>query len=837
MALEHYRDKRDFERSPEPRGVAHRQKAGQLAYVVQKHDASRLHYDFRLEFDGVLKSWAIPKGPSTDPADKRLAVHVEDHPLDYGSFEGTIPHGQYGGGTVMLWDRGWWEPAEDPASGFAKGHLRFTLHGERLTGDWSLVRLDPSRQRGKQESWLLIKSNDAAATPGAGTGLVDKADASVATRRSMAAIAKAEPSGRPAADEAHKRPRRSAQKGHALPDDVRPALATLVAQAPEGDEWLHEIKFDGYRILARLDRGKATLISRNGLDWTAKFPEIAKAIAGMAVKNAVLDGEIVSMDQQGKTDFGALQDALSRHETGGLVYMIFDLPVLDGEDLRAAPLEVRKARLAPLLVETGDLRLAYSDHYIGDGARVWAQICKLGLEGIVSKRRDAPYRAGRSGSWLKTKCDRRDEFVIIGFTDPAGTRRGFGALLLGYYDTAGRLVYAGRVGTGFSQTFLADFRASLARIGRKHPTVPLPDGAPGQGVHWVTPRFVAEIAYAQWTRDGVLRHSRFIALREDKSPSEIILSPPKQPADAPPPSSTRDAGMVGHTRISHPDRVLYPDLGITKLALAEYYAASADWILPYLVDRPLSMLRCPDGVAGECFFQKHLRAGIPKTLGQVRIEEKHGTGTYLVVRDLDGLLGLVQMGVIELHPWGSTTHHLEKPDQLIFDLDPAEDVAWTRVTEAALTLRDLLDALGLESFVKSSGGKGLHVVAPIRPELDWDQAKAASLAIAELLAHEAPDRYTTTLAKQARTGRIFIDYLRNGRGATAVAAYSVRARAGATVATPLGWDEVERSVRGDQFTVATVPGRLAGLAEDPWRRFHGHAQTLGRAALRKLGMG
>jgi len=818
MALEHYRQKRKFDRTPEPAGEARPRKNPHLAYVIQKHDASRLHYDFRLELDGVLKSWAIPKGPSTDPGDKRLAVHVEDHPIEYGGFEGIIPKGQYGGGTVMLWDRGWWEPDGDADAGYAKGHLSFTLHGEKLRGSWSLVRLDASRQRGKQESWLLIKGKDEAATPGAGTELIERRTASVASRREMAAIARAEERvwHSDGGGETAKKPRAKARR---LPDAVKPMLATLVDAAPEGDDWLHEIKFDGYRILARRDRDEARLISRNGLDWTRKFPEIAQS-AGAIAAGTMLDGEVVLMKPDGTTDFGGLQDAISRGDTGDLVYMAFDLLAERGMDLRDTPLEERKSALAGLVARTDDRRLRYSDHQVCHGPRIFAEACKLGLEGIVSKRRGGAYRAGRDLDWRKTKCDQRDEFVIVGFTEPAGARQGFGALLLGRHDAAGTLVYAGRVGTGFSRGFLASFEKRLAATVRKRPTVALPKGLSVRGIHWVKPDLVAEIGFAQWTRDGVLRHARFVGLRDDKSPSEVSM--PRQPTTG--------------VRITHPDRVLFPAKGITKQGLADYYAAVADWILPYLIDRPLSMLRCPEGVGHECFFQKHLRAGVPKSLGTIEITEKHGTETYLLIRDLDGLLGLVQMGVIELHPWGSTARRLEQPDHLIFDLDPAEGLAWERVTEGALAVRDLLDALGLESFAKTSGGKGLHVVVPLAPEIEWPRAKEFAHAVAAYLAKELPDNYTATLSKQARTGRIFIDYLRNGRGATAVAPYSVRARDGATVSVPVSWDEVKDGIRADRFTLTDVPQRLAGLKTDPWAGFLQHRQKVRATVLQKLGV-
>jgi bifunctional non-homologous end joining protein LigD len=862
MALSEYKRKRDFKKTPEPPGgpVAPG-KAGALSFVVQKHAARRLHYDFRLELDGVLKSWAVPRGPSLDPGEKRLAVHVEDHPLEYGGFEGVIPQGQYGGGTVLLWDRGHWTPLDpDPSRAYEKGTLKFELDGEKLHGRWALVRMGGRKAAAERaDNWLLIKERDAEALPGSGEAIVEENPLSVESGRAMAQIAAdrdrvwesnhAEPEPEPAAPKRRTKPppvRVAGARKAPLPDKLEAQLAKLAEAPPDGPEWLHEIKYDGYRLLARIARGQVRLLTRNGLDWTAKFPVLAERMAALPVTTAVIDGEVVDLDADGTTSFAGLQDKIASGRTEALFFYAFDLLHLDGWDLTPAALEDRKATLARIIPADSAGMLRYSDHQAGNGPGFFAQACRFELEGVVSKRRDKPYRPGRNDNWLKVKCANREEFVVIGFTDPAGQRHGIGALLLGYYDRAGVLHYAGRVGTGFADDQLKRLRERLDRIElAKCPVAALPKGVPLKGVHWTAPKLVAEVRFGNWTADAILRHASFEGLREDKSATEVVREVPGTGGRAGKAAKAagaveqraRDGSMtVEGVRLTHPDKVLYPDQGITKLDLAHYYAAIADWALPHLADRPLSLVRCPEGQGKTCFFQKHVGSGVPDQLGRVEIAEKSGSETYLVVRDLSGLMALVQIGVLEIHPWGSTTKKLETPDRVTFDLDPDVALPWERVAEAALEIREVLTRLGLQSFAKTTGGKGLHVVVPLTPRLDWDEVKGFTRAVAMRLAEEAPERYLAVASKASRRGRIYIDYLRNSRGATAIGAYSARARPGAPVSTPLFWEEVERAVRPETFTVATVPARLEGLKSDPWAGIGKLRQSISTAVRRRFGL-
>jgi len=853
MALEEYRRKRDFRKTPEPAGKAPARKkaTAPLAFVIQEHKARRLHFDFRLELDGVLKSWAVPKGPSLDPGEKRLAVEVEDHPLDYGGFEGIIPEGQYGGGTVLLWDRGTWIPADpDPAAAHAKGMLKFELHGKKLHGNWALVRMGGKAARERRPNWLLVKERDEAAVPHSGDAVVMDNPLSVETGRSLEAIAEDRDrvwnSRKGEATPRHPPDRiRGARKGR-MPGNLKPQLATPVTAAPAGPEWLHEIKYDGYRLFADIEHGEVRLITRSGLDWTAKFAELARAFGQLPVDTALIDGELVHLASDGTTNFSGLQDAIASGKTGALNFFAFDLLHRDGWDLTGATLEDRKAALADIIPPDTEGILRYSDHQAGQGPAVLRQASSLGLEGIVSKRRDAPYRPGRGGAWLKVKCRNREEIVVIGFTDPEGKREGFGALLAGYYDPLGTLRYAGRVGTGFSAERLADLRKQLDALVVKAPPVTLPKEAPRKGVHWVRPALVAEVEFAGWTTDSILRHASFQGLREDKSPRQVVydasmartvepstthMSPSS--ADAPP--RARDGSMMFEgVRLTHPDRVLYPGEALTKLDLARYYQAVAERALPNLVHRPLTLVRCPGGQGKPCFYQKHLGKGAPEAIGHVDITEDGETVAYPVIENLAGLVGLVQMNVIELHPSGAGVDKLDNPDRITFDLDPDEGLAWPRVTEAAIDIRDALRAIGLESFAKTTGGKGLHVVVPLQPKLDWDEVKAFTKWVADSFVAQSPDRFTANQAKRARHGRIYIDYLRNSRGATAIGAYSPRARPGAAVSTPLFWEEVEKGVRPEGFTVATVPQRLAALKADPWAEIGKLRQSISAAVRRQV---
>ncbi len=772
MGLEAYRRKRRFERTPEPSGAGKARDGRALAFTVQRHAARTLHYDFRLEWGGALKSWAVPKGPSLDPREKRLAVHVEDHPLEYGTFEGEIPKGEYGGGTVTLWDRGTWVPEGDPAASYRKGHLKFRLDGRKLRGRWDLIRL--RRSEPGKENWLLIKGKD-----------------------EHALDATAIPGAREAP----------------MPRELEPQLCALVAAAPEGDEWLHEFKLDGYRLLCRLEDGRARLFTRRGNDWTSRFPKLAAAIERLPLKSALLDGEVVALDERARPSFQALQNELDERRPAELTYFIFDLLYLDGRDLRDATLLERKKALAALLRSPPE-GLRYCDHVLGNGGAFFREACRLSFEGVVSKRADAPYRGGRGKLWLKAKCLLRQEFTIGGFTGPGGSRSHFGALLLGARDKSG-LRYVGKVGTGFTEASLKSLYRKLSALGSR--SSPFSARVPEHGVHWVEPKLVCEVAFSEWTDEGIVRQARFEGLREDKSADDVRVEKPKSAAAASP-----------SVALTHPDRVVYPDRGVTKRDLADYYAAVAPRMLPELAFRPLALVRCPSGCGGPCFFQKHVGDAFPEAVRGITITEKSEPRAYSFVEGLDGVLGLVQMNVLEIHPWGSKTTDLERPDRVVFDLDPGPGVAWKDVVLGALALRKLLSELGLESFVKTTGGKGLHVVVPLLPRADWDAVKAFAKGVAEGLARQDPERYTAQLAKAERPGRIFIDYLRNGRGATAVAPYSTRARAGATVAMPVFWDEL-REIKPDQFNVKNAPRRLAD--EDPWKDIREVDQSLREDAM------
>ena len=729
MGLREYRRKRDFKKTPEPAGqVADEPRAPSRAFVVQKHEASRLHYDFRLELEGVLKSWAIPKGPSLDPADKRLAMHVEDHPIEYGDFEGIIPKGQYGGGTVLVWDRGTWQPVGDPHKAYRAGSLKFTLNGEKLHGGWALVKIGPRRQSGGDErSWLLIKERDAEAAPSRSRPIVETEPKSVASGRTIEEIAAAEDrvwhSNRDG-DRAAPAIEVAGGRKAALPKSVRPQLATLADRVPAGDRWLHELKHDGERVLARLDHGRAALLNAKARDWTERFPTVAAAVARLPAEQAILDGAMTVLLPDGTTSVQALKAHRAGTGHGRLTYMIFDLLYLDGRDLTAARLEDRKMALARLLDSATDKAavLRYGDHVVGAGAEFFAHACRLGLTGIVSKRRDAPYRAGRSSDWRHVKC-----------------------------------------------------RASKppARAGRRRP------------------------------------------VEVDAKVDKRVSQGDKEPA-------------VAGVRLTHADRILYPPHGTTKLDLARFYEAIVEWILPHLKDRPTTLVRCPEGAHKTCFYQKHVGYWAPESLRRVKIQEKRKVGVYLVVDSLASLIGLVQIGILEIHTWNSVVERLERPDRVVFDLDPGPGVKWTEVIECARLVREGLRGQGLESFVKTTGGKGLHVVMPLTPGPSWEETAQFSRAVAESTARANPRRYVARMAKAERHGKIFIDYLRNIRGATSVAAYSTRATPEATVSVPLAWDELSPRITSDHFTIANLRARLAGLAADPWAAYWTTSQALPR---------
>ncbi len=813
--LAKYHQMRDFERTAEPRGGTARSKrlapAAELSFVVQKHAARNLHYDFRLELDGVLLSWAVPKGPSLDPSVKRLAMEVEPHPLDYGSFEGTIPKGEYGGGTVMVWDRGSWTPEGDPRKALAKGHLSFSLQGQKLKGAWHLVRTkrlaDDEHGNKQGKGWLLFKSRDDQARDD--DNLLEDRPDSALTGRNLEQIA--EPPGA----KTSKKKARPAAKGRStaatkLPRELAPELATLVDEAPVGDDWVHEIKLDGYRVLARVDHDAVTLLTRSGKDWTERMPTLQAALQRLDVV-ALFDGELVALDAQGVSHFQTLQNTLNAQDDAALVYYAFDLLHEDGEDLRQKPLVERKSRLRALLDRhekqlEGTVR--FSAHVVGSGRQFFENACKLGLEGTIAKRVSSSYRSGRGRDWLKIKCGQRQEFTIIGFTEPGGSRSHFGALLLGT-EREGKLSYAGKVGTGFSEASLAEVHQKLKPLATAKPAVANPPrGADARSVTWLKPQLVAEIAFSELTGDGLLRHPTFQGLRDDKPAREVKMETAKH----------IETGPAHGYPITHPDKLLWPEPGITKQELLDYYGLVAERMLPHVANRPLTLVRCPNGFGKPCFFQKHPGAGTLPGLRSVSIREKEGKAPYSVLDDQLGLFGLVQLGALEIHTWGSRADDFEHPDILVFDLDPDEGVDYQAVIDGAHAVRQVFEHAKLESFVKTTGGKGLHVCVPISPDLSWDEAKEFTNHVASAMAAQAPSLYVATQSKAKRKGKTFIDYLRNARGATFIAPYSTRARENAPIAVPLEWDELSLKLPPAHFNVRNVGKRLAQLGRDPFER-------------------
>lgn len=809
--LARYKAKRDFTKTAEPVGDVAAE--GGRTFMVQKHDATRLHWDLRLEVDGVLKSWAVTRGPSLDPAEKRLAVRTEDHPLSYATFEGTIPKGEYGGGTVMLWDRGTWAPIKGKsAKDLEKGHLHFVVEGERMKGEWLLIRLN-GRPKDRGENWLLRKIDDGFA--GGADELVETGLTSVATGRTMQEIAE----GKPAPKRSSRRKLGSRSKGAAPaardpgvrrgdgknPAFREPQLCTLVDAVPAGNGWLHEVKFDGYRALLSVGKGGAKVFTRSGLDWTDKFPGIAEAAAALPVRSGLIDGEIVA-EKDGRPDFSTLQEAISAGGQG-LSFFAFDLIEEDGEDLTQLPQIQRKERLRPILAGA-DARLHFAEHIVGHGEQLFETMCREGYEGIVSKRVDAPYRGTRTKSWLKVKCTRRQEFVIVGWTTSGA--RGFRSLLLGLNED-GTLRYAGKVGTGFSGTLMDELLAKMKRLERKTPAVTVPKAA-AKGAHWVSPKLVAEIAFAEFTAENLVRHASFIGLREDKPAGEAV-------AEKPVPLPKAAAPAVSKVKITNPDRVIFPEDGLTKGELAAYYQTVAPALLTWAAERPISLVRCPQGRAKHCFFQKHDAGSFGDQVHHVEITEKDGSvEPYLYVSDADGIAACVQMGTIEFHGWGSLIADVEKPDRLVFDLDPDEGLDFGDVKKAAADLKRHLADMGLTSFPMLSGGKGVHVVVPLKPQAEWPAVKSFADRFARALSAAEPERFTANMKKVERKGRIFIDWLRNQRGATAVMPYVARARPGAAVAAPVTWSELDKvespqrwSIRdGDELAERATSRSLAG---------------------------
>jgi bifunctional non-homologous end joining protein LigD len=912
--LETYQRMRRFNETPEPTGKVAAKKTASakrkpsskqtdhaLSFVIQEHDARRLHYDFRLELDGTLKSWAVPKGPSLDPSVKRLAVHVEDHPLDYGSFEGEIPEGNYGAGSVIVWDRGTWEPQTgsiaEASEAYAAGKLKFRLDGEKLHGGWTLVR-SHMRGSGDKEQWLLIKERDEDARNEADYDILLKKPGSVLTdslgarnkkgqlierperkagaRKTAKAPAKqADKSARPdivanrntesLRELAHEPSIEGALKAK-LPATFKPQLATLVDAAPTSGDWAYEIKFDGYRVLARIDRASSSnavqVWTRNGNDWTTKFSKQVKALGQLEIDSAWLDGEAVVLDDRGLPDFQALQNAFDAGRPQDIVVYWFDVPFLNGYDLRHVPLVQRRAILQALLERVGDPTLRFSEHFAFKADDLLKSACDMALEGIIGKRVDSTYVSGRSSAWIKLKCRRRQEFVIGGYSEPAGSRAHFGALLLGVYDADGKLQYAGRVGTGFDQSTLAGIWKQLdKRETSKMPFAREPIERSRTPVHWVKPELVAECNFAEWTKERIVRQASFVSLRDDKPARQIVKEEPKpvesveaeeegkvskpakksaakaatKTAAKTAAKKAKDTSTVAGVKISHPERVIDKSTGIRKIDLVNYYESVADWMLPHLKDRPVSLVRAPEDIGGELFFQKHsAKLAIPHIKQHPGIDPGHPP--LLTIESVEALVGTAQMGTVELHTWNALASDIEKPDRMVFDLDPGEGVGWNRMIEAARLTRELLKELGLEAFCKTSGGKGFHVVVPIAKQAPWDEVKGFSQAVAQHMANTLPKLFSAKMGMQNRQGKIFIDYLRNNRGSSTVAAFSLRARPGMGASVTLDWDELDEVKSGDQWNIGNVRERLDSLGADPWAGYGKKRQRLTVAMKKRLGM-
>lgn len=951
--LDTYLRKRRFDETPEPSGRrsaatgrssssttrrSSRAKTKHVgAFVIQEHHARRLHYDFRLELDGTLKSWAVPKGPSLDPAVKRLAVHVEDHPVEYGTFEGEIPPGNYGAGSVVVWDRGTWVPEGDidALEAYRAGKLKFRLDGEKLHGGWALVR-SHMRGTGDKEQWLLIKERDDDARDEADYDVIAECPGSVLSAHRDTASARASSkhtakntaadkaakantrtrvSKQPAAKAPSETTRRAAAKStskpkshatadanatastapaprskrstsvakparpdivstrdtasllelaehpaieHAvkakLPDTLKPQLATLADAPPTSGEWTYEIKFDGYRVLARIDgRGakrRAHLFTRAGNDWTDKFGKLPDAFAQLDVESAWIDGEAVVLDANGVPSFQALQNAFDASRPQDIVVYVFDIPFLNGYDLRKVPLVQRRAILHALIEESAPAHLRFSDAFDVDAESLLKSACDMSLEGVIGKRIDSPYTSTRSPNWIKLKCRRRQEFVIGGYTEPAGSRAAFGALLLGVYDEHGDLQYAGRVGTGFDAKRLRDLKSQLDRRERK--TMPFashPVERSRTPVHWVAPDLVAECEFAEWTQERIVRQASFISLRTDKPAKQIVRESPKPPAQTAPrkatmTQTTRTSSKSGRdeptevagVRITHPDRIIDPSSKATKLDLVEYYASVADAMLPELVDRPIAIVRAPEDIGGELFFQKHSqKLAMPGVTQHPKLDPGHPA--LMSIDNAKALIGVAQMGTVEIHTWNARADVIEKPDRVIFDLDPDPSLGWDRMIEAAQLTHTLLDELGIVSFCKTSGGKGLHIVVPLTRRAGWDDVKAFAQAVSEHMAATFPDRFSAKMGPQNRKKKIFIDYLRNNRGSTTVATFSARARPGLGVSVPIAWDALGDTTAGDQWNIFNVHERLSRLKTDPWADFERSRQSLTAAIKKRLGMG
>lgn len=817
MTLKKYNTKRDFNKTLEPIGKkASKLKSYSRIFVIQKHAASHLHYDFRLEVNGVLKSWAIPKGPCLDPKVKRLAVQVEDHPLTYGTFEGTIPKGQYGGGTVMLWDSGTWEELKQPEKKLKKGNLSFILKGKKLKGKWELIQIKSDPQ-----NWLLIKSNDNHAQSLSDYDITQEKPLSVVSKKTI--------------DQIKENKQKNITKPNAglidikninkdinldkktLPKEIFPQLATLVSEVPQYDNWIHEIKFDGYRLIAHI-KTNVKLITRGQKDWTKKFEIVKKELEKLKLKNTILDGELVVLDKNGHSSFQLLQQALSDESSDvSMIYYVFDLLYYNGYDLTNLGVLARKSLLKQILSKHPSDIISFSDHVVGNGNALFQKAKKLSLEGIISKEMDSPYAQKRTKNWLKIKCTNRQEFIVGGFTKPQNSRQYFGSLLIGVYKNK-KFIYCGHVGTGFDSNILKQLYELLIPLKMINmPFERVPDA--NNVAIWVKPSIVIEVEFTEWTEEGVLRHPAFKGIRQDKPPIEIKRET-KQNL-----TTTRKNTHNDNFELTHPEKIVFPENDIKKIDIARLYLAMNQWILPYIINRPLSLVRCPSGIQAQCFFQKHINIKDDhKSIFEKSYPNKDEP--FIYIKNVNGLLKLIQMNVLEIHVWGARADKPEKPDWIVFDLDPAPDVQWKKVIEAAFRVKEELEKIGLTSFVKTTGGKGLHVTIPFERRYSWEQVNAFSKLFAEFMASKYPKEYISIMSKQKRVGKIFIDYLRNHESATAIAPYSLRAREGAPIATPLHWDELTTKIKSNHFTLKNLLKRLASLENDPWQGFFEVKQKL-----------
>ena len=824
MTLKLYNKKRNFKKTPEPPGK--KTNKDHNLFVIQKHGASHLHYDFRLELDGILLSWAIPKGPSLDPSVKRLAIHVEDHPVAYGHFEGIIPKGEYGGGTVMLWDIGKWISLDkDTIAAYQKGHLKFVLEAEKLHGEWNLIQF-----KKEEKSWFLIKAKDKYAKSSSKYDITIKQPNSVVSSFDLDEIAENSQHLWTSKKGLVKKEKSTIKKNlkpelkkikidlkpSVFPAIIFPQLATLVDKAPEGHEWIHELKFDGYRMIAFKKNNNIRLMSRNNKEWTNHFADIVAEIKKISVKNLIFDGEIVLLDENQTSDFQFLQNSIGLNKP--FIYYIFDFLYYDKYNLMSLSLIERKKILKQIILSTNADNLQFSDYIVGSGSEVYKNACEMGLEGIISKEIHGQYEEKRTRSWLKLKCSKRQEFVIGGYSPPQGSRDYFGSLYLGYYDKKGSLIYCGNVGTGFTQNSLNEIHSQLKKnIIAKNPFNIKPPGV--TTAKWVKPVLVGEVEFSEWTSEGMLRHPSFKGLRSDKPANKITREPELK-------LNKNEAGEKMKTyKITSPDKLIYPESKIRKQDLFDYYEEIHEWILPYIVNRPLTIVRCPEDYK-ECFYQKHINKSTPKSLYGIKIKEKEKSENCIYIKDEEGLMGLVQINTLEIHPWGSSIENIEYPDTITIDLDPAPEIEWKKIVETAKRIKKYFMDFKLKSFVKTTGGKGLHVVIPIKPEHKWNVVKDFTRAFVLMLVENYPDEYVSEMSKAKRKGKIFVDYLRNQRGATAIAAYSTRARPGAPVSVPLDWDELTNNIKDTSYNIATVPKRLQHLKKDPWREYFKIKQSL-----------